>query len=120
MNLIDIQSYIYSLINDSNCYDYKAIPSGFDFINNKYAIEINVASSVVDVQHKEEITLQIRIVGNVENKIDISYKATELDNKINNKQFNNFWIVRADAFMQTYTDVDKVNCVLNYYINDYK
>lgn len=119
MDLVAIQEQIFNLINKENAYD-SSIPSDFDFINNTYGIEVKIASSIVDYNYKNEIPLQINIVGLEENKIEILNKIQEIDNIINNADFSNCYIVKSNPFIQTFMDEDKFNCVLVYYINSYK
>lgn len=119
MDLVKVIQKVNSLFADEkNAYD--KIPSNFDFLKNSYAISIDIGSSITDGLELNEIPLQIRIVGLIENKKAILNKCNEIDTLLNNKYFDNCWIVRSNPYYNNYTDEDKFNAILIYYINSAK
>lgn len=115
LNLIKILEKIYSMLDG-----FDKIPSNFDFINNEYAIEVKVADTIFDYQERQEIPLQIRLVGVDRNKIIMIEEAERIDKIFNNEVFFNNWIVRNNPYISTYSDNDKFNIVLSYYVKNYK
>lgn len=113
--MIEIIKEIHKLVNG-----FDKIPIDFNFKNNKYAIEITIGSQINDYQEREELPLQIRIVGLEKNKIDILTKSEEIDSVLDNKCINNFWIVRSNPYFNSYYDDDKFNAVLIYYIKNFE
>ena len=119
MDLVKVIQKVNNLFADEkNAYD--KIPSSFDFLKYSYAIEVDIGSSITDRLELNEIPLQVRVVGVEKNKSLILSKCNELDALLNNKCFDNCWIVRSNPYFNNYTDEDKFNGVLIYYINSAK
>lgn len=118
----EIATEIFSLIDA-----YNKIPADFDFINNNYAIEIKIAESVTDMYYKDDVSLQIRIVGVGEkivnekaNMYNIIKKATDILKLLNKKEFNyKYRIIKENVPFTTYWDEDKFNCVLMLNVQKY-
>ena len=113
MNYIEtIADYLFTKYPDA----YDPIPADFDFINNLYAIEIKIAESVTDNYYNDTISLQVRVVGVVDNKYSIISKAYELLEELNKLDIitdnYNYRIIKENVPYTSYTDEDKFNSVL--------
>ena len=95
---------------------YDPIPADFDFINNPYAIEIKIGESVTDNYYNDTISLQVRVVGVVDNKYSIISKAYELLEELNKLDIitdnYSYRIIKENVPYTSYTDEDKFNVVL--------
>ena len=119
MDLVNIIKKVNNIFaSEENAFD--KIPLDFDFLKNSYAIEVYIGSSITDRLELNEIPLQVRVVGLIENKKAILNKCNEIDALLNNKYFDNCWIVRSNPYYNNYTDEDKLNAILIYYINSAK
>ena len=120
MNYIEtIADYLFSKYPDA----YDPIPTDFDFINNPYAIEIKIAESVTDNYYNDTISLQVRVVGVVDNKYSIISKAYELLEELNKLDIitdnYSYRIIKENVPYTSYTDEDKFNAVLMLNIQKY-
>ncbi|GKX65835.1 hypothetical protein [Inconstantimicrobium mannanitabidum] len=115
MTILDVQEELFKVVIEA----YDRISDKFDFIANKYAIEIKVGDSIQDLSYRDDISLQIRIVGLETNKIDIEQKAIDIDLLINKADIGTFYIVRNNVYYSSYSDDDKFNVVLQYTIQNY-
>ena len=102
---------------------YDPIPADFDFINNPYAIEIKIGESVTDNYYNDTISLQVRVVGVVDNKYSIISKTYELLEELNKLDIitdnYNYRIIKENVPYTSYTDEDKFNSVLMLNIQKY-
>ena len=113
MNYIEtIADYLFSKYPDA----YDPIPADFDFINNPYVIELKIAESVTDNYYNDTISLQVRLVGVVDNKYSIISKAYELLEELNKLDIitdnYSYRIIKENVPYTSYTDEDKFNVVL--------
>ena len=113
MNYIEtIADYLFTKYPDA----YDPIPADFDFINNPYVIELKIAESVTDNYYNDTISLQVRVVGVVDNKYSIISKAYELLEELNKLDIitdnYNYRIIKENVPYTSYTDEDKFNSVL--------
>ena len=113
MNYIEtIADYLFSKYPDA----YDPIPADFDFINNPYAIEIKIGESVTDNYYNDTISLQVRVVGVVDNKYSIISKAYELLEELNKLDIiidnYSYRIIKENVPYTSYIDEDKFNSVL--------
>ena len=113
MNYIEtIADYLFTKYPDA----YDPIPADFDFINNLYAIEIKIAESVTDNYYNDTISLQVRVVGVVDNKYSIISKTYELLEELNKLDIitdnYSYRIIKENVPYTSYTDEDKFNSVL--------
>ena len=113
MNYIEtIADYLFSKYPDA----YDPIPADFDFINNPYVIELKIAESVTDNYYNDTISLQVRVVGVVDNKYSIISKAYELLEELNKLDIitdnYSYRIIKENVPYTSYTDEDKFNVVL--------
>lgn len=113
MNYIEtIADYLFTKYPDA----YDPIPADFDFINNPYVIEIKIAESVTDNYYNDTISLQVRVVGVVDNKYSIISKAYELLEELNKLDIitdnYSYRIIKENVPYTSYTDEDKFNVVL--------
>lgn len=120
MNYIEtIADYLFSKYPDA----YDPIPADFDFINNPYVIEIKIAESVTDNYYNDTISLQVRVVGVVDNKYSIISKAYELLEELNKLDIitdnYSYRIIKENVPYTSYTDEDKFNVVLMLNIQKY-
>lgn len=120
MNYIEtIADYLFSKYPDA----YDPIPADFDFINNPYVIELKIAESVTDNYYNDTISLQVRVVGVVDNKYSIISKAYELLEELNKLDIitdnYNYRIIKENVPYTSYTDEDKFNSVLMLNIQKY-
>ena len=120
MNYIEtIADYLFSKYPDA----YDPIPADFDFINNPYVIELKIAESVTDNYYNDTISLQVRVVGVVDNKYSIISKAYELLEELNKLDIitdnYNYRIIKENVPYTSYTDEDKFNVVLMLNIQKY-
>ena len=120
MNYIEtIADYLFSKYPDA----YDPIPADFDFINNPYAIEIKIGESVTDNYYNDAISLQVRVVGLVENKYKIINKALTLLEELNKIDIiidnYSYRIIKENVPYTSYTDEDKFNVVLMLNIQKY-
>lgn len=120
MNYIEtIADYLFTKYPDA----YDPIPADFDFINNPYAIEIKIAESVTDNYYNDTISLQVRVVGVVDNKYSIISKAYELLEELNKLDIitdnYNYRIIKENVPYTSYTDENKFNAVLMLNIQKY-
>lgn len=115
MPLIDIYKKVFELIPEG----VDIIPNNFDFVNNNYAIEVKVAENINGTKIEDDITLQIRVCGVSENKGAIITKAMEIDQLLNDSEFDRCWVVRENPYLTGYSDADKWNSVLQYIIKKY-
>ena len=120
MNYIEtIADYLFSKYPDA----YDPIPADFDFINNPYVIEIKIAESVTDNYYNDTISLQVRVVGVVDNKYSIISKAYELLEELNKTDIitdnYSYRIIKENVPYTSYTDEDKFNVVLMLNIQKY-
>lgn len=96
------------------------IPSDFDYKKN-IAIEIKIAEDIQDKNYRNDITLQIRVVGRVDKKYKIINKTMDIDKIVNQRNLlDDSWIVREDVWYTSYLDDEKFNTVLMYKIRNYK
>ena len=120
--LEEIATYLFSEYEEA----YDKIPKTFNFITNPYAVEFKIAENVTDRYYKDDVTLQVRVVG-VENKIvdgksnrwNILNKANTLLEELNKLEFDNYRIIKEDVPLTTYTDEDKFNVVLMLIVQKY-
>ncbi len=118
----EIATEIFSLIDA-----YNKIPADFDFINNNYAIEIKIGESVTDMYYKDDVSLQIRVVGVGEkivnkkaNMYNIIKKATDILELLNKKEFDyKYRIIKENVPFTCYWDEDKFNCILMLNVQKY-
>ena len=120
MNYIEtIADYLFSKYPDA----YDPIPADFDFINNPYVIELKIAESVTDNYYNDTISLQVRVVGVVDNKYSIISKAYELLEELNKLDIitdnYSYRIIKENVPYTSYTDEDKFNSVLMLNIQKY-
>ena len=120
MNYIEtIADYLFTKYPDA----YDPIPADFDFINNPYAIEIKIGESVTDNYYNDTISLQVRVVGVVDNKYSIISKAYELLEELNKLDIitdnYSYRIIKENVPYTSYTDEDKFNAVLMLNIQKY-
>ena len=113
MNYIEtIADYLFTKYPDA----YDPIPADFDFINNPYVIELKIAESVTDNYYNDTISLQVRVVGVVDNKYYIISKAYELLEELNKLDIitdnYSYRIIKENVPYTSYTDEDKFNVVL--------
>ena len=113
MNYIEtIADYLFTKYPDA----YDPIPADFDFINNPYAIELKIAESVTDNYYNDTISLQVRVVGVVDNKYSIISKTYELLEELNKLDIitdnYSYRIIKENVPYTSYTDEDKFNVVL--------
>lgn len=113
MNYIEtIADYLFTKYPDA----YDPIPADFDFINNLYAIEIKIGESVTDNYYNDTISLQVRVVGVVDNKYSIISKAYELLEELNKLDIitdnYNYRIIKENVPYTSYIVEDKFNSVL--------
>lgn len=117
--LESISGEVYSVLSSLSSEVWDLIRSDFDF-KNKVAIEYRIGESVLDQEYKNEYTVQIRIVGNNNNKLyDILDLSEEIDRLLNKAEILESRIVRQKQHMTSYIDKDKKNVVLQYLINRY-
>ena len=120
MNYIEtIADYLFTKYPDA----YDPIPADFDFINNPYAIEVKIGESVTDNYYNDTISLQVRVVGVVDNKYSIISKAYELLEELNKLDIitdnYSYRIIKENVPYTSYTDEDKFNSVLMLNIQKY-
>lgn len=109
--IIKINKEIFNLIDEA----YDKIPSDFDFKKSN-AVEIKIAQNMSSNSYRNDITLQVRVVGLEYYKGAVITNADELDKLLNKKRFLNCRIVRENAWYTSYYDEDKYNIVLQYLI----
>lgn len=110
---------IYSVLSSLSDEVWDLIPSDFDF-KNKVAVEYKIGESVLDQEYKINYTLQIRVVGNNNNKLyEILGLSEEIDKLMNKAEILESRITREKPHMTSYIDEDKKNVVLQYLINRY-
>ena len=120
MNYIEaIADYLFSKYPDA----YDPIPADFDFINNPYVIELKIAESVTDNYYNDTISLQVRVVGVVDNKYSIISKSYELLEELNKLDIiidnYSYRIIKENVPYTSYTDEDKFNSVLMLNVQKY-
>lgn len=120
MNYIEtIADYLFTKYPDA----YDTIPTDFNFIDNTYAIELKIAENITDNYYKDDISLQVRVVGLVENKYKIINKALTLLEELNKTDIitdnYNYRIIKENVPYTSYTDEDKFNSVLMLNIQKY-
>ena len=113
MNYIEtIADYLFTKYKDA----YDPIPTDFNFVENTYAIEFKIAENITDNYYNDTLSLQVRLVGLVENKYKIINKALILLEELNKTDIitdeYNFRIVGENVPYANYTDEDKFNSVL--------
>ena len=107
-----IADYLYKEYEEA----YDTIPTDFNFIDNTYAIEFKIAENITDNYYKDDISLQVRVVGLVENKYKIINKALTLLEELNKIDIiidnYSYRIIKENVPYTSYTDEDKFNVVL--------
>ena len=107
-----IADYLYKEYEEA----YDTIPTDFNFIDNTYAIEFKIAENITDNYYKDDISLQVRVVGLVENKYKIINKALTLLEELNKIDIiidnYSYRIIKENVPYTSYTDEDKFNAVL--------
>ena len=107
-----IATYLYKEYEEA----YDTIPTDFNFIDNTYAIEFKIAENITDNYYKDDISLQVRLVGLVENKYKIINKALTLLEELNKLDIitdnYSYRIIKENVPYTSYTDEDKFNAVL--------
>ncbi|WP_195954412.1 hypothetical protein [Clostridium tertium] len=114
-----IQEEIVNLINNENCF-LDELPSDFDF-KNSIGIIIKIGDSIQDNSYREDVTLELRLVGLKDKKIEIQKLARNFEIMLNKNYFesSNARVVKQNAFYTSYLDEDKLNIVLQFYILNY-
>ena len=114
-----IADYLYKEYEEA----YDTIPTDFNFIDNTYAIEFKIAENITDNYYKDDISLQVRVVGLVENKYKIINKALTLLEELNKLDIiidnYSYRIIKENVPYTSYTDEDKFNSVLMLNIQKY-
>ena len=114
-----IADYLYKEYEEA----YDTIPTDFNFIDNTYAIEFKIAENITDNYYKDDISLQVRVVGLVENKYKIINKALTLLEELNKLDIitdnYSYRIIKENVPYTSYTDEDKFNAVLMLNIQKY-
>lgn len=107
-----IAKYLYEEYEEA----YDTIPTDFNFIDNTYAIELKIAENITDNYYKDDISLQVRVVGLVENKYKIINKSLTLLEELNKLDIiidnYSYRIIKENVPYTSYTDEDKFNSVL--------
>lgn len=107
-----IATYLYKKYEEA----YDTIPADFNFIDNTYAIEFKIAENITDNYYKDNISLQVRVVGLVENKYKIINKALTLLEELNKIDIitdnYSYRIIKENVPYTSYKDEDKFNVVL--------
>ena len=114
-----VQEEVMSLINYENCY-LDELPSDFYFINS-IGLVSKIVDSIQDKVYRDDITLEFRLVGNKDRKIEIQKLANDFEVVLNKHYFkkSNARIIKQNAFYTSYIDEDKLNIVLQFYILNY-
>jgi hypothetical protein len=114
-----LQEEIRDLISNEN-YFLDELPSDFNF-KNYIGIVAKIADSIQDNYYRNDITLELRLVGDKVKKIEMQRLAKELEVKLNKKylEISNTRIVKQNIFYISYLDEDKLNIVLQFYIINY-
>ncbi|WP_346879026.1 hypothetical protein [Clostridium sp. UBA7791] len=112
-----IQENIINLINYENLF-LDELPSDSDFVNS-IGIVAKIGDSIQDNTYRNDLTLELRLVGTKNKKIDMQRFAIELEQKLNKTYFLNCRIIKQNAFYSSYIDEDKQNIVLQFYILKY-
>ncbi|WP_346913755.1 hypothetical protein [Clostridium sp.] len=112
-----IQENIINLIAYDNIF-LDELPSYFDFVNN-IGIVAKIGDSIQDNTYRDDLTLELRLVGTKNKKINMQRLAMELETKLNKTYFNDCRIIKQNAFYSSYIDEDKQNIVLQFYILNY-
>lgn len=112
-----IQENIINLIANDNVF-LDELPSDFDFVND-IGIVAKIGDSIQDNTYRDDLTLELRLVGNKNKKIDMQRLSIELEQKLNKTYFLNCRIIKQNAFYVSYIDEDKQNVVLQFYILNY-
>lgn len=114
-----VQEEVMSLINYENCY-LDELPSDFDF-KDSIGVVLKIGDSIQDNYYRDDVTLELRIVGNKVRKIEIQRLAKDFEIMFNKHCFknSNARIVKQNAFYTSYLDEDKINVVLQFYVLNY-
>lgn len=114
-----MQEEIINLINNENCF-LDELPDDFNF-KNDIGIVAKVGDSIQDNFYREDMTLELRLVGLKDKKIEIQKLAKGFEDMLNKYYFenSNARIVKQNAFYTSYLDEDKLNIVLQFYILNY-
>lgn len=114
-----VQEEVINLINNKNCF-LDELPDDFNF-KNDIGIVAKVGDSIQDNFYREDMTLELRLVGLKINKIEIQKLARSYETLLNKYYFenSNARIVKQNAFYTSYLDGDKLNIVLQFYILNY-
>lgn len=112
-----IQENIINMIAYDNLF-LDELPSDFDFVND-IGIVAKIGDSIQDNIYRDDLTLELRLVGTKNKKIDMQRFAIELEQKLNKTYFLNCRIIKQNAFYSSYIDEDKQNIVLQFYIFKY-
>lgn len=112
---------VWSKLSELSPYDVlDTIPSNYDFVGKKIAVEYKIGENVLDQVYKNQYTLQIRIVGNFNSQLyKILNLAEFIDKEMNKAEILESRITRESPYMTSYNDEDKHNVVLQYLINRY-
>ena len=117
VNLQYFYDFLQSLFPDA----VDLIPEDFNYKNNDYVIEVNLGDNIKDKIYRDDIYLQIKVVGALHNKFKILEKSQEIDKVLNNYIMKNkFWIIRENVYNTNFTDKDKYISVLMYTIRNYR
>ncbi|WP_338627613.1 hypothetical protein QJR52_06935 [Clostridium baratii] len=117
VNLQYYYDFLQSLFPDA----IDLIPENFNYKDNDYALEVNLGDNIKDKIYRDDVYLQIKVVGYLQNKFKILDKVKEIDKILNNYIMpNEFWIIRENVYNTNFVDKDKYISVLMYTIKSYR
>lgn len=126
MDILQIYKDIFSLLTPLNKFIYRDyIPdsnSEIDlpkFSKGEYGVYF-VIEPTDDIRYRQDLNLQVVIVGAKEYKPQAQQKALDMDKVIDRAMLNNFRIKKANAWAYTVDDGNETNVVMQYRILDYK
>lgn len=117
----DLYSYLAEIYNTTELNDKvhaDELDLNYDFKENKVGIYY-IINNINDNEYKDKVTIDVNFYSLVENKINMLKVIDVFDEKLNGKDFKNYWITHKNVWLITLKEDELFHYVLSYTVNKY-
>lgn len=125
MDILLIYKEIYKILSPFGSVYQDEIPNESsniqipDFKNGELGI-FYVLDNIEDIKYRKNLNLEVTIVSDKNYKIQAQQKALDIDKSVDRAIKIDFRIKKANAWLQTVEDGNKVSVIMQYYILNYE